>query len=426
MKSKQVNKFQVNKNGSLPNHWGIKKLHQVCDIFSGGTPSTKNPEYWNGDIPWLSSGETRNNFIFETDRKITKAGVKNSSTRLAKIHDVIVASAGQGNTRGQVSFCLIDTYINQSVIALRAKKDVLNPIFLFYNLKSRYNEFRRVSDSYSSRGSLPKSLLETLDISLPPLEVQERISTILYDLDYQVYYLIRLNQLLEKIIQSIFKSWFLDFDNHKKFDNSEVGKIPKNWKVKLVDNVCKTIYRYPTFYGFQKIQKGIPVVRTKHISDDGWLSDDFSNYYHISKEDSQKFPKTILELYDTVISVRGEYSGKPALVSKNHVGNQISPNCIRLSANKNKINHLYLYYSIKQDLFKKKLRSTISTSAIPGIKAKDIKEMKIIVPDVETQIKFENVVVPLIKKIENNKISIPHLEKIHDFILPELISGKII
>ena len=44
-----------------------KKLSEVCEIFSGGTPSTKNEEYWNGDIPWLSSGETRNNFIVDTE-----------------------------------------------------------------------------------------------------------------------------------------------------------------------------------------------------------------------------------------------------------------------------------------------------------------------------------------------------------------------
>ena len=116
-----------------------KNLSEICKIFSGGTPSTKNNEYWNGDIPWLSSGETRNSFITNTERKITLDGVKNSSTSLAKKYDVIVASAGQGHTRGQVSLCLIDTYVNQSVIVLRTNKEIILPQFLFYNLKKCIN-----------------------------------------------------------------------------------------------------------------------------------------------------------------------------------------------------------------------------------------------------------------------------------------------
>ena len=109
----------------------IRKLLEICEIFSGGTPSTKNEKYWNGTIAWLTSGETRNNFITQTTRKITVEGIKNSSTRLANKNDVVVASAGQGHTRGQVSFCLIDTYVNQSVIVLRANTQITDPKFLF-------------------------------------------------------------------------------------------------------------------------------------------------------------------------------------------------------------------------------------------------------------------------------------------------------
>lgn len=63
----------------------VYKLKDVIDdIHSGGTPSTKQSEYWGGNLKWLSSGETSNSFIYETVEKITEAGVKNSSTKLAK------------------------------------------------------------------------------------------------------------------------------------------------------------------------------------------------------------------------------------------------------------------------------------------------------------------------------------------------------
>lgn len=59
-------------------------LKEVCNIYSGGTPSTKKTEYWDGDYPWLSSGETKQDFIENTDKTITKEGIENSSTKLAK------------------------------------------------------------------------------------------------------------------------------------------------------------------------------------------------------------------------------------------------------------------------------------------------------------------------------------------------------
>src|SRR5438445_8232084 len=92
---------------SFPENWQVKKLREVTlKIFSGGTPDTRNAVYWNGNLPWLSSGETSQLFIRDTFKRITQAGVDNSSTRLAKREDVDVAGAGQGYTRGQPSFCL--------------------------------------------------------------------------------------------------------------------------------------------------------------------------------------------------------------------------------------------------------------------------------------------------------------------------------
>ena len=92
-------------------------------IYSGGTPATSNMAYWNGNLNWLSSGETRNRFVISTEKTITQLGADNSSTKSAQKYDIVIASAGQGFTRGQTSMLLLNTYINQSVIVLhRAKK----------------------------------------------------------------------------------------------------------------------------------------------------------------------------------------------------------------------------------------------------------------------------------------------------------------
>lgn len=192
----------------MSDNWEIKKIGDITlDIFSGGTPNTSKKEYWNGNIPWLSSGETRNPFILETEKKITKLGVENSSTRLAQKEDIIIASAGQGHTRGQVSFCMTDVYINQSIIALRANRELIEPLYLFYDLKSRYNELRNISDSHSSRGSLTTKLLENLRIRVPPVDEQKKMCELLHVLNAKIILNKNMNHTIEQIVETIFKKW---------------------------------------------------------------------------------------------------------------------------------------------------------------------------------------------------------------------------
>lgn len=134
----------------------------VDSIFSGGTPSTSNEAYWNGDHYWLSSGETSERFIVSTIKTITDAGASNSSTRKANKYDIVIASSGQGHTRGQTSMLLTDTYVNQSIIVVHAAPDYLP--YLFWNIANRYEELRAISNSNSIRGSLTTKMIGSLSI----------------------------------------------------------------------------------------------------------------------------------------------------------------------------------------------------------------------------------------------------------------------
>ena len=131
-------------------------------IYSGGTPTTSNAAYWGGTFGWFSSGETRNRFVNSTEKSITQTGIDNSSTKLASKHDIVMASAGQGFTRGQTSMLLIDTYVNQSVIVIHADRNILP--YLFWNLANRYEELRAISDSSSIRGSLTTKMIAAFEI----------------------------------------------------------------------------------------------------------------------------------------------------------------------------------------------------------------------------------------------------------------------
>ena len=174
--------FEETELGWVPKGWKIDNIGGLSDkIFSGGTPNTSTEEYWNGALNWFSSGETRNALIIETEKKITATGVKNSSTRLSVAGDILIASAGQGHTRGQTLLNTIDTYINQSVVCIRPIKPSYST-WLYFNLSSRYTEMRAISDSHSIRGSLTTKLISSMKVASP---TDELIS--LFDINCSVF-----------------------------------------------------------------------------------------------------------------------------------------------------------------------------------------------------------------------------------------------
>ena len=214
----------------------VYKLKDVIDdIHSGGTPSTKQSEYWGGNLKWLSSGETSNSFIYETVEKITEAGVKNSSTKLAKKNDVVLACAGQGKTRGQVSYLEDDMYINQSVIALTANKSILDSLYLFYNLKNRYKELRGGSDSSSTRGSITTTSLKNLYIELPPLSVQQKIVSVLHSYDKLIQNHKKQIENLQNLASELHKEWFVRFRFPGYEKASFENGIPAGWKYEKLE-----------------------------------------------------------------------------------------------------------------------------------------------------------------------------------------------
>jgi len=76
--------------------WQQYLLSDVINLIGGGTPKTSVAEYWNGEIPWLSVADfsTGKKFVFESEKKITEKGLKNSSTRLLKKDDIIISARG--------------------------------------------------------------------------------------------------------------------------------------------------------------------------------------------------------------------------------------------------------------------------------------------------------------------------------------------
>lgn len=147
-------------------------------VTNGSTPSRKEPAFWNGDIPWVSSGEVSNNIIEATNECITEEGYNNSSVKKLPIGTVLIAMIGEGKTRGQTSVLNIEATTNQNIAAIVINHGHVEPKFLWYWLQKEYKNNRTAGN-----GSGPQALncqrVRELPFILPTLTEQQEIVRIL-------------------------------------------------------------------------------------------------------------------------------------------------------------------------------------------------------------------------------------------------------
>ena len=187
--------------------WEQRELGNNCVITTGGTPSTSIPDYWNPkEIPWLSSGEVHKKRISETDDRISRQGLENSSARWVKPYSVLIALAGQGKTRGTVAINEIDLTTNQSIAAIYPNQH--DAEFLFQNLEKRYEELRSISSADGSRGGLNKRLLASILIPYTQSPEQQKIGLFFKSLDRLITLHQRKYDKLTKIKKSMLEKMF--------------------------------------------------------------------------------------------------------------------------------------------------------------------------------------------------------------------------
>ena len=376
-----------------------KLIDVLSDIHSGGTPSTEESSYWGGNIKWLSSGETSQRFISDTVDKITEEGVKNSSAKLAKKNNIVMACAGQGKTRGQTSYLLDDMYINQSVIALETNASVL-PLYLFYFLSSRYEALRGGTVAISTRGSITTTALKNLPFKYPDLSTQQSIVDILFGYDSLIETNNRRIELLEQTAQELYKEWFVRF----RFPGYEAAKfengLPQGWsyekfKDELTYNTGKLDSNATVLdgeYSFYTCAKTIYKTNTYCFDGECVLlggnnaTGDFSLFYANEKLDA--YQRTYI----------------------------VTPQNQTLSC-------AYIYFVLKDYLLQFKTASIGATTKF--LTKGMLDKAKILVPDEKTILRYNEIAKNMFDQIVSLKAKNENLVSQRNMLLPRLMSGKL-
>ena len=183
------------------------KLSEIMDIIGGGTPKTSKPEYWNGDIPWLSVKDINNDYryVYETEKTITQAGLDNSSTKILKRNDSIISARG---TVGEIAMIPFSMAFNQSCYGLRAKESLVDAEYLYYLIKHNVVILKKNTHG-SVFDTITRDTFDGIEVELPSLQEQKVVASILRDLDDKIEVNNEINNNLEYQARAIFINEFL-------------------------------------------------------------------------------------------------------------------------------------------------------------------------------------------------------------------------
>ncbi len=175
--------------------WKSISLGSCCNFQEGYVnPSQKNPEYFDGDIKWIRAVDLNDGYVYETSRTLTQEGYESAgkSALLFKPNTIVISKSG---TVGRLG--IIKDYMcgNRATINIVPHKDV-SMKFIFYVLKNYQRHFKDMAVG-SVQKNLYVSILENLEISLPPKDTQKKIALILSNIDDKIDCIQKINKNLE-------------------------------------------------------------------------------------------------------------------------------------------------------------------------------------------------------------------------------------
>ena len=201
-------------------------LGDIFEIGSGGTPSKAHPEYYGGEIPWVKTGDLKEEYLFSVEDCITEEGLRNSSAKMYEPGTVLIAMYGA--TIGATSILKFDACTNQACAAFKPCKDV-KPEYLYYFLRSKKQKF--ISDGVGgAQPNISSGYLKKVHIDVRSLEEQDRIITIMDGVNRVIQERQAELDLLDDLIKARFVELFGDPSlNTKGYPIKSLSEIAEYW-----------------------------------------------------------------------------------------------------------------------------------------------------------------------------------------------------
>lgn len=403
----------------MKNNWKVMKIEEIGEVVNGGTPSTKKEEYWGGDIAWITPKDLSNynkKYISKGERSITQLGLQNSSAKIVPPKTVLLTSRAP---IGYLAIAQNELSTNQGFKSIICNENIINYNFLYYLLKTKIEEMISIAGG-STFKEISTRAFKSLEIKVPPLKEQIKISNILSIIDSKIELNNQINEKLEETAKAIYNEWFVNFnfpdenglpykDNGGEFVDSELGKIPVGWEVVELKSI----------FNFQKGKKPIEIVEYEDENYLPYITLDAIRNNNVQYAKNEKVI-TINEL-NNIMVMDGASSGEIYFGYNGVLGSTFS---VLNIYNESLITSSILYYMIKS--IEQQIKDNTTGSAIPHTDKELVYKTLIAIPkNVDIINDIDKILLKFRLQMINNSNQNIKLDNLKNLLLNKLMSGQI-
>lgn len=396
--------------GTIPEDWEVKELGDIVEIVSGGTPSTKKPEYWDGDINWCTPTDitaTNSKYICTTDRKITELGLRNSSANLLPKGTILLCSRA---TVGEAKIAETNISTNQGFKSLICQGEVYNE-YLFYLVISNKDKF--IEKAYGSTFlEISKKNTKSIKFAFPTLEEQQAIAGALSDVDDLIAELDALINKKQQVKKGAMQQLLTG--------NKRLPGFDGEWEEKKLGDMLYVQGGYAfKSANFQKF--GVPIIRISNIQD-GAIDLEESAFYSPDSHIPNEFK---IKKGEALIAMSGATTGKVGLYSHDQVAYQNQRVGKFVVNDARRTDDSYILHLVSSDHFRKVLSKELEQGAQPNVSAKQLEGLVFNIPnDVEEQKAIAQILSDIDAEIQALQAKREKYEQIKQGMMQELLTGK--
>ena len=362
----------------------MARLGDICTVVSGSTPKTNIPEYWDGDVKWITPAELNEDscYLFDSQRHISELGKEKTGLSYMPAGTVILSSRAP---IGKTAIAGCELCCNQGFKNLICSDAIFNE-YLYFFLKSKTDYLNSLGRGATFK-EISKSIVENIEIRLPSLEEQKKAAKQLG----HIYHLISLRKQQLAKLDELVKSRFVEL----------FGTIHDNkfgYEIKTLQDVCEQIkdgtHQTPTYT--DDSVNGYKFLSSKDVTT-GKI--DWAHLKYIPEELHNELYARIAPRKGDILLAKNGTTGIAAIVDREEIFDiYVSLALLRPI----EINSVYLWAAINSVETKQQFDASLKGIGVPNLHLGEIKKARIIVPPVEEQNQFAE----FVKKTDKSKLAI--------------------
>ena len=361
-----------------------KKLGNICNIVSGGTPSRSKSQYWdNGNIPWIKIRDIKSKYIEDSEEFITIEGLNNSSAKLLTKGTVLYTIFA---TLGEVGILKIDACANQAIAGLTVKDETkILPEYLYYYLKSKKNIVNKLGRGVA-QNNINLSMLKEFEIEVIDIVKQNNIIKTLNYVDD----IIKFKSLELKQLDELVKARFVEL-----FGDPATSEY--NWPMLNLENVS-SIITYGLTVRPTYVNKGIDLISARELHK-GFI--EYEVAPKISFNDFQSLSDKGKPLKNDILFSKTGSIGHCALVDTDKMF-AITQNAARLGLIIEKVNPVWILYYLRMNYIQDWCKRHAKGNAVKDLQLKDIKA----IPLFECPLELQNQFADFVKEVDKSRLEV--------------------